>query len=70
MTEKQVLALKKFLTEQGCYGEYIHNSELSLDQLEMGDCIAGAFPWADTPEGADYWESIQEEFNTQELYNV
>lgn len=48
----------------------IHNFEkLGLFNAEYecaADCLMGAFKWADTSEGGDFWEAVHEEMKHYE----
>lgn len=62
----------QFLEEKKCLEEYLrnfHKDEVqplydvqSLIQFEPESCIDGAFTWILTPEGMDYWESINSDW--------
>jgi hypothetical protein len=44
------------------YAEAAHDSAwVAIKEESAHDCVSGAFCWADTPEGHDYWEKIANE---------
>ena len=64
---------RAFLRSVGCEAQFdlaflLHNGHTALDVAlwEAGDAeyiFAHAFDWATTPEGRDYWQKIDKEWN-------
>ena len=50
------------IIEQKSYDNMIKQRSAILDKKKFSTFIHGAFVWAATPEGHDYWEDIYNEY--------
>lgn len=66
---------KRFLEKRGAYEPFCRNLRnqkgLSFEEYmkPYHHEVSGAFKWAETPEGFDYWDSLYEEW-TREVKNA
>ena len=78
--EKQSTSLfSTFLKQNGAYDSFKRNSSnpdfahgiVDLDCVSPDFYVAGAFYWASTPEGLDYWKLIDYKWNlVVDLFNL
>lgn len=57
--------LEKFLKEKGMY-EAFHNNVDKCESIDGGAFVnelSTAFIWYETPEGLNYWRSLDKEFS-------
>lgn len=54
-------ALKAFLRRKGAWDAYCKNRRTLCGTTERVE-LACAFTWAESPEGHDYWQQLEEEF--------
>ena len=73
LTSPTYQSFRSFLREQMCEEAFdlaflLHNGHTALDAAlwEAGEAeyiFAHAFDWATTPDGRDYWQKIDKEWN-------